>query len=92
MIDVSRRPLKMRWNKYQQFIVENLFEGQCRSEEEALQWWRQGQRSKIIDSHTMNNQSSRSHCILTLKVKCIELEDPSNYIESKLEIVDLAGS
>ena len=40
----------------------------------------------------MNNQSSRSHCVLTLKVKCFELEDPSNCIESKLEIVDLAGS
>jgi hypothetical protein len=40
----------------------------------------------------MNKESSRSHCILTMKVQCYELEDPSNCIESKLEIVDLAGS
>lgn len=27
------KPLKMRWNKLQQFTVENIFEGQCRSAE-----------------------------------------------------------
>ena len=27
------KPLKMRWNKLQQFTVENMFEGQCRSAE-----------------------------------------------------------
>lgn len=27
------KPLKMRWNKHQQFTVENMFEGQCRSAE-----------------------------------------------------------
>ena len=32
LIDVNKKPLKMRWNKHQQFIVENLFEGQCRDE------------------------------------------------------------
>lgn len=63
----------MRWNKYQQFLVEDLFEGQCRDEQEALSWWLKGQKSKIIDSHNMNKESSRSHCILTLKVRAEEL-------------------
>jgi hypothetical protein len=40
----------------------------------------------------MNNASSRSHCILTLRVQSYSLEDPSEQIESKLEIIDLAGS
>jgi hypothetical protein len=40
----------------------------------------------------MNNASSRSHCLLTLRVQNFLLEDPSELIESKLEIVDLAGS
>ena len=86
------RPLRMRWNKLQQFTVENIFEGQCRSSEEALKWWRKGQKNKIIGSHKMNNSSSRSHCPLTLRVQSYLLEDPSEQVESKLEIVDLAGS
>ena len=86
------KALKMRWNKLQQFTVENMFEGQCRSEEEALRWWRKGQKNKIMGSHKMNNTSSRSHCLLTFRVQSYLLEDPSEQIESKLEIVDLAGS
>lgn len=76
----------------QQFTVENLFECQCRSEEEAIRWWKKGQKNKIMGSHKMNNASSRSHCILTLRVHSYSLEDPSEQIESKLEIIDLAGS
>jgi hypothetical protein len=57
-----------------------------------LKWWKKGQKSKIIGSHKMNNASSRSHCLLTLRVQSFLLEDPSEQIESKLEIVDLAGS
>jgi hypothetical protein len=45
-----------------------------------------------MGSHKMNNTSSRSHCMLTLRVLNYSLEDPSDQIESKLEIVDLAGS
>ena len=71
------RPLKMRWNKLQQFTVENMFEGQCRSAEEALKWWHKGQKNKIMGAHKMNNTSSRSHCLLTLRVQSHLLEDPS---------------
>ena len=69
----NQNALKMRWNKYQQFIVEDLFEPQCRNVTEAIQWWKKGQKNKIMDSHQMNNQSSRSHCILTMKVKSYEI-------------------
>ena len=81
LIDPSDgKPLKMRWNKLQQFTVENMFEGQCRSEEEALGWWRKGQKNKIMGSHKMNNTSSRSHCLLTFRVQSFLLEDPSEQI------------
>lgn len=59
----------MRWNKLQQFTVENMFEGQCRSAEEALRWWNKGRKNKIMGSHKMNNTSSRSHSLLTLRVQ-----------------------
>ena len=92
LIDVSGKALKMRWNKHQQFIVENLFEGQCRNKEDALKWWKKGQKNKIMGAHKMNSVSSRSHSILTIRISSYDLEDPSDAIESKLEIVDLAGS
>lgn len=45
-----------------------------------------------MGSHKMNATSSRSHCVLTLRVHSSDMEDPSDQIDSKLEIVDLAGS
>lgn len=92
LIDVNGKPLKMRWNKHQQFTVENLFEAQCRNKDDAVKWWKKGQKNKIMGAHKMNAVSSRSHCILTVKVSSYDLEDPSDILESKLEIVDLAGS
>ena len=76
----------------QQFTVEDVLEGQCRSQEEALGWWKRGQKRKIMGSHKMNNTSSRSHCLLTLRLQTYPLEDPTEIVESKLQIVDLAGS
>ncbi len=73
LIDVSCKPLRMRWNKHQQFIVQNLFEVQCRNKDDALKWWKKGQKNKIMGSHKMNINSSRSHCLFTLKVSSYDL-------------------
>ena len=78
------KPMKMRWNKLQQFTFENMFEGQCRSADEALKWWKKGQKNKVMGSHKMKNTSRRSHCLLTMRVQSYLLEDPSEQIESKL--------
>jgi hypothetical protein len=59
----------MRWNKLQQFTVEGMFEVQCRTAEEALDWWLKGQKNKIMGSHQMNSTSSRSHSLLTIRVQ-----------------------
>lgn len=73
LIDATGKSLKMRWNKHQQFIVENLFEVQCRSKEDAVKWWKKGLKNKIMGSHKMNINSSRSHCLFTLKVSSYDL-------------------
>jgi hypothetical protein len=57
-----------------------MFEGQCRTGEEALKWWHKGQKNKIMGSHKMNNTSSRSHCLLTFRVQSYLLEDPSEQV------------
>ena len=73
LIDVTGKPLKMRWNKHQQFIVQDLFEGQCRDKQDALKWWKKGQKNKIMGAHKMNTTSSRSHCILTIRIHSYDM-------------------
>lgn len=51
-----------------------------------------GLKNKIVASHSMNNQSSRSHTMLSLTVEQIDSKNPDNIITSKLQMVDLAGS
>ncbi|XP_026952788.1 kinesin-like protein KIF9 isoform X11 [Sagmatias obliquidens] len=53
----------------------------------------QGETNRIIASHTMNKNSSRSHCIFTIYVEAHSrtLSD-AKYMTSKINLVDLAGS
>ncbi|KAM9593219.1 kinesin-like protein KIF9 isoform 3-T3 [Trichechus inunguis] len=53
----------------------------------------QGETNRIIASHTMNKNSSRSHCIFTIYLEAHSrtLSD-EKYITSKINLVDLAGS
>ncbi|XP_045913222.1 kinesin-like protein KIF9 isoform X3 [Micropterus dolomieu] len=63
------------------------------SEEEALNLLFEGEMNRIIGSHALNRNSSRSHCIFTVHIESRSrtLSD-SKYITSKLNLVDLAGS
>ena len=84
--------LKMRWNKSEQFVVENLFVFEWFSEDDALKLFNTGIKNRIVATHNINNASSRSHCIFTLNVEVTDLNDMNNVIWSKLQLVDLAGS
>ncbi|KAI3355381.1 hypothetical protein L3Q82_018225, partial [Scortum barcoo] len=63
------------------------------SEEEALNLLFEGEMNRIIGSHALNRNSSRSHCIFTVHIESHSrtLSD-AKYITSKLNLVDLAGS
>ena len=61
--------LKLKWNKYDHFSVENLYTFECKSPEEILTLYHFGIKNKVVASHSMNNSSSRSHSVL-----CISLE------------------
>ncbi|KAK2499611.1 hypothetical protein MC885_004708 [Smutsia gigantea] len=62
-------------------------------EEDAFSLLLEGETNRIIASHTMNKNSSRSHCIFTiyLEAHSLTLSD-EKYITSKINLVDLAGS
>ncbi len=84
--------LRMRWSKKDQFTVENLYAFECTARDEALKFVRQGVRNKVVARHNLNIASSRSHCILTLRVDVVNRDDPDNIVSGRLQLVDLAGS
>ncbi|KAL4471134.1 hypothetical protein ABPG72_019076 [Tetrahymena utriculariae] len=88
----SSKRLRIRWSKKDQFSVENLFVFECQNANEALELFYKGIKNKFMATHRLNTQSSRSHCILTLRVDSMTAEDPDNTISSKMQLVDLAGS
>ncbi|XP_041923867.1 kinesin-like protein KIF9 isoform X1 [Alosa sapidissima] len=73
--------------------VKGLSLHSVHNEEEALNLLFEGEMNRIIGSHAMNKNSSRSHCIFTIYIESRSrtLSD-ARYITSKLHLVDLAGS
>lgn len=84
--------LKLKWNPFDVYTVENLFSFTCSTEQEILRLFHYGLRNKVIGSHKMNLASSRSHTIFGVTVEQIDAEHPDNMVISKLQLVDLAGS
>jgi kinesin family protein 6/9 len=65
----------------------------AQNEEEALNLLFEGETNRAIASHTLNQASSRSHCIFTIHVESRSRTDSTaKYMRSKLNLVDLAGS
>ena len=63
------------------------------SEEEALAMFFSGEAARSTARHTLNDQSSRSHCIFTLYLETRQGGDADErVIQSKINLVDLAGS
>lgn len=74
------------------FNVDNLYRFECKNSKELMRYFHYGLKNKIMSSHALNNASSRSHCIMTITVESIELENPDNIMVSTMQLVDLAGS
>ena len=52
-----------------------------------------GETNRSIGTHILNKESSRSHCIFTIRVESKSLTtSEEKYTLSKLNLVDLAGS
>ncbi|XP_033061359.1 kinesin-like protein KIF9 isoform X5 [Trachypithecus francoisi] len=62
-------------------------------EEDAFSLLFEGETNRIIASHTMSKNSSRSHCIFTIYLEAHSRTlSEEKYITSKINLVDLAGS
>ena len=88
--------LRMRWSKRDGFFLEDLYKVSCNDVADALSALQTGARSKVMASHQLNMQSSRSHAIFTVYVATYEssIDSPEEQVvcSSKLSLVDLAGS
>ena len=61
--------LKLKWNPFDVYTVENLFNFECATPHEILRLFHYGLRNKVIGSHKMNLTSSRSHTIFCITVE-----------------------
>lgn len=89
---LNQGALRMRWSKQEDFYLENLFKVEVGTADEALSLFRAGVSNKVMASHRLNAQSSRSHCLFTLYIDTCPMASPTEVISSRLTLVDLAGS
>ena len=59
---------------------------------EVIKHMTAGKQNRAVGAHDMNEHSSRSHAILSLRVRGENLHDKSLATVSKLHLIDLAGS
>ncbi|KAF0711100.1 hypothetical protein AaE_012272, partial [Aphanomyces astaci] len=88
----SYKCLKLRWAAESEFFVEDLSLVDSATGQEMLVKFTEGVKQKIMATTNMNAASSRSHCIYTIYVESIDLENPALVTTTKLCLVDLAGS
>ncbi|XP_009282674.1 PREDICTED: kinesin-like protein KIF9 [Aptenodytes forsteri] len=62
-------------------------------EEDALNLLFEGETNRVIAEHTLNKNSSRSHCIFTIYIESrFRVFSDVKCINSKINLIDLAGS
>jgi len=66
------------------FTVENLYTFECKSVEDVMSLYHFGLKNRVVASHNMNNQSSRSHSMLKLTLECLDARNPDATIISTL--------
>ncbi|EMR09416.1 hypothetical protein PNEG_03609 [Pneumocystis murina B123] len=95
--DVIQKPvaLKVRESPVDGPYLENLSEFQVTSFDDVLAFIRVGNNARITASTRMNETSSRSHAIFTIKIKQVYLDKNAKKTVEKtslFRLIDLAGS
>ena len=88
----SDEELQIRYKPNDRFEIQNLFIMECENKAQIKELIMRGIKRKVMRSHTLNQQSSRSHTVFTVYLSL--LKDPLTglCITSELSIIDLAGS
>ena len=98
LLNPSSKQMKIRENKEKGIYVEDLCEVVVKDPEAVLQLIEQGNAVRRVAATKMNDTSSRSHSVFTIKIEqrtVSELEGgvtKTQMVKAKLNLVDLAGS
>eukprot|EP01137_Pigoraptor_chileana_P026532 Opistho-2@7958 len=91
--DASGQQLMVTDNADGGTFVKGLTTRIANNEEEALNLLFEGETTRAISEHSLNKQSSRSHCVFTIHIESrSRIESSEKFTVSKLNLVDLAGS
>merc|ERR1719453_2207740 len=88
---ISRRAADIMRDPLVGMYVKDLTSEQIHTASHARNLIKQGNTNRAVASTGLNDQSSRSHMIVTLTVRTRGLKSGDNY-GGKLSMVDLAGS
>eukprot|EP00878_Enallax_costatus_P042547 GHUV01049943.1.p1 GENE.GHUV01049943.1~~GHUV01049943.1.p1 ORF type:complete len:384 (+),score=136.91 GHUV01049943.1:1278-2429(+) len=90
LLDPSRDNLQVKQDASGAIFIEGALEAQVGSEDQLVEVMHTGLAARTVAATCMNEQSSRSHCIVTVTV---EKTCPNGTVlVGKLKMVDLAGS
>jgi hypothetical protein len=97
LINPSKKVLKIRENKEKGIYVEELCELIVKDSHSVLKLIDQGNAVRRVAATNMNDQSSRSHSVFTIKIEQktdVIMGDVHkiSIVKAKLNLVDLAGS
>ena len=87
LLNPASTNLNLRWNASAGAFVQDLLQVECENVGDAQLVFEEGTRNRKVGSHSMNKDSSRSHCIMTLHIGSAQTGRMG-----KLSFVDLAGS
>eukprot|EP00775_Hariotina_reticulata_P007717 gene7717-7916_t len=90
LLDPSRDNLQVKQDAAGSIFIEGVLEAQVGNEAQLVQVMQTGLASRTVAATCMNQQSSRSHCIVTVTVE--KTCPDGTMLVGKLKMVDLAGS
>jgi hypothetical protein len=83
--------LNVRLEKSGAVQIEHLIESQCNNEQQLNDLMERGNSHRKVMSTNMNDQSSRSHLIIIIKIISVNKETKEQ-LQGKIMMCDLAGS
>jgi len=89
LLDLSSGVLGIRGDISNGFFVERQLFVECEDIKDLMAVLQEGNKNRSISSHELNCDSSRSHCIFTVKING---QKDSILKKGRISFVDLAGS
>ncbi|KAG4067581.1 hypothetical protein HA402_005353 [Bradysia odoriphaga] len=91
LLKPNSKSLELREREHVGVFVPNLHSVLCKNVDEMQNVMNQGNKNRTVGKTNMNEHSSRSHAIFTIKIEMCDAE--TNKVKvGKLNLIDLAGS